>query len=903
MRNSTLTAVRRPDSIRLTAEDSLMAALYRTNRVRQAACLTVARLLGDLVRQVTGGRFDRALAASGLSDGARPMETLETRQLMSAGSVTLVNGVLTVDAPTSVGVNISVEPVNSTTTLTANSGDGHLLTVAKSAVTSVVMNGGTGADFMYVDTAVTVPVTINGGGGNDTIRGGGGLNTIYAASGNVLVMTRGTASYVKVGNGNATLDGGAGNDTLIAGNGNDSLDGGAGNDSITTGNGNDTLIGETGNDTLTAGNGTDVLNGGLGNDSIITGTGSDTVYPNYGTNTVVEGSAKTVVADTLGTNTLETSTGSVIGGSAGNTTGTNTGGTTATTNWVTYAAATPASGAPQAVLQVQDPTVMVGTGVVVRGLNSVLGAGTVLTSNFVWNFGDASGAHNSLQGFNASHVYQSAGTYTVTLTITNVNGRTSTATAQVTVAPDTRTKIYVNALTGNDANNGSTTSTAVKTFARAVALLDDNTEILFARGQTFNVAAGAGIIWTNVLVGAYGSGANPVLNYTNPIAGSAFFYTFDETVQFTMENLTFTTLNGVGFSSVAYPPQGISAGGYDITVMQCEFDYVGYAVDGSGAPTGLNVFDSTSPIVGGLNGYFVWGEGSDLTIVGNTAVGSVHEHVVRTWDVDEQLIANNTFANHDSKGCIEVQTGAYAWVDGNTVTGGDLRVGPRGSSYEQDTTVTAWAVVQDNNVYNTDIILWPGAEHVMIRNNVIENSTGTYCIGLNGQDSFGRQTSDIYILNNTGVETASAGTFLTVYGYVAGVTLVNNLYVSPTMAVGGGGTAPVYVVASSLAGWTLVTNNVWQTPATTNKWAQGGINFIGTSYVQSGEETAAEWNALSAVGTDLFANTALNYTTFAPAASSVAATAGTYIAGVWDDRTGAARDADGVWSVGAVQVA
>jgi Ca2+-binding RTX toxin-like protein len=66
------------------------------------------------------------------------------------------------------------------------------------------------------------------------------------------------------------LDGGAGNDSLVALAGNDILDAGAGNDSLGGGAGNDTLTGGTGNDKLDGGSGDDtyIFNQGDGADTI-----------------------------------------------------------------------------------------------------------------------------------------------------------------------------------------------------------------------------------------------------------------------------------------------------------------------------------------------------------------------------------------------------------------------------------------------------------------------------------------------------------------------------------------------------------------------------------------------------------------------------------------------------------
>ena len=55
------------------------------------------------------------------------------------------------------------------------------------------------------------------------------------------------------------LDGGDGNDKLVAGSGNDQLLGGAGNDELQGSSGNDLLVGGSGNDKLTGSSGSDTF--------------------------------------------------------------------------------------------------------------------------------------------------------------------------------------------------------------------------------------------------------------------------------------------------------------------------------------------------------------------------------------------------------------------------------------------------------------------------------------------------------------------------------------------------------------------------------------------------------------------------------------------------------------------
>ena len=65
---------------------------------------------------------------------------------------------------------------------------------------------------------------------------------------------------------------------------------------------------------------------------------------------------------------------------------------------------------------------------------TTLNSGSPITARYEWDFGDPNGKYNALTGFNASHVYDAPGTYTVTLKVTDDVGRSTTVTQTVTVA-------------------------------------------------------------------------------------------------------------------------------------------------------------------------------------------------------------------------------------------------------------------------------------------------------------------------------------------------------------------------------------------------------------------------------------------------------------------------------------
>src|SRR5205823_10238829 len=129
-------------------------------------------------------------------------------------------------------------------------------------------------------------------------------------------------------------------------------------------------------------------------------------------------------------------------------------------------------------------------------------------------------------------------TYTIKLTITNALGKSSVASQQVTIGADNRRVIYVDSSNGNDNNGGTSQSSAIRSLAKASTMVRDNTEILFRRGQTFASGAAFMTPYTNVLIGAYGSGAKPIINQSSRINGSVLFSVQEQSVGITIRDLT-----------------------------------------------------------------------------------------------------------------------------------------------------------------------------------------------------------------------------------------------------------------------------------------------------------------------------------------------------------------------------
>lgn len=741
-----------------------------------------------------------------------------------------------------------------------------------SAVKSVRMVGGTQSDYLFISTALTLPSSIDGGAGNDVIISGNGADSITAGDGDDRIYSGGSA------------------DTIIAGAGNDSASAGSGNDSIQGNDGNDSLSGDADNDTLDGGNGTDTLDGGVGTD----------VGMNGETRANIESTTTTTGGGTTGT-----------GG--GTTTG--TGGGTTTTGGGSIPSNSTAV-APTPLIVALATTVSAGNAIHVNAMSSTLGAGTPLTARYEWDFGDATGKYNKLVGYNAAHIYDTPGTYTISLRIYNEARGTAMRTMTVTITPAARGAIYISP-TGNDANDGSTTATAVRTVARADALLAKrpNIDVLFQRGATYDFYDTLALRNNNIRVSAYGTGNNPVLRWAGGLTVATMIRCEATTQQSIIENLTFDSIYNGTDGNREGMPFAIKPNNTQIAIRNNTFLNVGMAVQTNGRPTGILIQDNNCPLITGVRNYFVWGEGSDFTVLGNTVVNTTREHTIRLKGVDRILVAYNDLNNIDrtsvdsldiAKSSLAIQKGSYAWVTNNTIRG-NWSVGPLGGADGLTDTGARWnyAVIENNLSTTTTLFVNHGAQHVMIRNNIMQAKDGI-AIQVQGYNTqYNRQVSDLTIVNNTGINDGTQGRFLNVEGYVDGITLTGNLYKSDNMFVGSYGTSAVFINDSSLRSFRTIANNVWPTP-TVSLWIKVNIgyavNILGSNMSNLGVYLdPTEWNGFSQVQTDYFEDTAVS-ATYAPVSTSTAyRLLAPTVPGVFVDYYGNVRPVGVNWTAGAVQ--
>lgn len=148
----------------------------------------------------------------------------------------------------------------------------------------VMLTGGAGNNTLNAAAFTTGLVTLDGAAGNDSLIGTSSNDKLWGESGNDTLFG---------GDGDDKLAGSEGNDILRGGNGNDTLEGGVGNDGLAGQVGNDSLLGGEGKDTLLGGIGNDTLSGGLQDDLLIGGLGTDTLNGDIGNDKATGGQGKT----------------------------------------------------------------------------------------------------------------------------------------------------------------------------------------------------------------------------------------------------------------------------------------------------------------------------------------------------------------------------------------------------------------------------------------------------------------------------------------------------------------------------------------------------------------------------------------------------------------------------------
>jgi VCBS repeat-containing protein len=180
----------------------------------------------------------------------------------------------------------------------------------------IVVFGNGGNDTITVSSNFPLPVSFFGGAGNDYLAGGPQADLLDGGDGNDRILGGNGDDVLLGGSGSDRFSGGTGNDYASGDDmvdevdgepiyfesldleiylraadspGKDTVNGDAGDDTLLGGDADDRLNGGTGNDLLLGGDGNDTLDGGNGLDLLLGGLGADKLYGRNGRDVLIGG--------------------------------------------------------------------------------------------------------------------------------------------------------------------------------------------------------------------------------------------------------------------------------------------------------------------------------------------------------------------------------------------------------------------------------------------------------------------------------------------------------------------------------------------------------------------------------------------------------------------------------------
>lgn len=218
---------------------------------------------------------DNGVDGSGNATNVEGNEKFTLSATVTAGAAALANGVAKVSGTGTIVDGAGAEPLVWIDNVVVDESIGQaVFTVSRSRPSATIATVG----FATSDRralSIDVAATVDGGAGNDTIYASNLGDNIFGGAGNDTLYGGKLDDWLLGGDGDDMLDAGGPNATDIGGDGN-YLNGGAGNDTLRGREGSDWLDGGDGVDTLTGGAGDDILTGGAADgDELLGGSGND----------------------------------------------------------------------------------------------------------------------------------------------------------------------------------------------------------------------------------------------------------------------------------------------------------------------------------------------------------------------------------------------------------------------------------------------------------------------------------------------------------------------------------------------------------------------------------------------------------------------------------------------------
>ncbi|MBI4701091.1 MAG: PKD domain-containing protein [Deltaproteobacteria bacterium] len=421
--------------------------------------------------------------------------------------------------------------------------------------------------------------------------------------------------------------------------------------------------------------------------------------------------------------------------------------------------------------------------------------------DYRWDFGDGSPV---FQGFNAAHVYEQPGAYTATLSVEHVGGATDVATVVIEARARDGQTYYVDAVDGEDDNDGLSEKTAWQTATHALGGMTEKRyapgdAILFKRGQTFLYGpyGGTGDAVAPVdpgkatygyLFGAFGAGDKPILTPTGGYTGGVVRQTGRGLAHVAFQDLVF---DGVGEAASVYFVGGAAAINILFHRVDIRNTYRGAVVSGGEGTepdrvvSGFFFLDSTIENTTETELYAV---AQRVAIVGSRFDHAGNHLNYLSW-LDAAVISDNLYSRppfgrhalricgnscaHPSRNVYVARNEIRGWLDpeteGDTHAGGGTRynwllvhLAPNTATCQ----ATENLLFERNVVTNGEALINVGsAEGVVVRNNLLASATGRSIVlgSLHGFDQ--RPSKNIALVGNTVVLAASSAPAFELRGY------------------------------------------------------------------------------------------------------------------------------------------
>lgn len=264
----------------------------------------------------------------------------------------------------------------------------------------------------------------------------------------------------------------------------------------------------------------------------------------------------------------------------------------------------------------------------------------------------------------------------------------------------------------------------IKSINSALAASGNNTQILFKRGETF-ATNGATETNSNIYIGAYGKGADPLLVGANCNSSTSAILAFKGS-NVKIEGLQFDDRDSsTKFTAIS------TLTSHNVLINRCSGNSAIYTFVYAGKDS-VGTTVKSSWAANTLEAYFVYSAlGSKYVEVDRCLMtGSRREHGIRIH-TDNFRITNNRIiqkphSKYSYKSCLCIREGSNGYIANNYLTGGQVTIlGPLAST----THATLKNVVYEKNYADnaSQFQLFEGASGIVIRDNVIlkVNGTGT----------------------------------------------------------------------------------------------------------------------------------------------------------------------------------